>query len=175
MKLKWQWFLGGKVMFWVLIILFTLAILGFMTLYIIDPTSMRYLKVQNLDSNSIKTISEKYVNDLNIQVNKKIIYRFVEYKCCKYDDEGIEMMILGTFHIWNDTYYIDISKNIYNTDELEEVVIHETRHMLVEYLKEQDIIDLTKYTEEIAQNNNIHYNQLFDNGIYLLKKENENG
>lgn len=175
MKLKWQWFLGGKVMFWILIILFTLAILGFMTLYIIDPTSMRYLKVQNLDSNSIKTISEKYVNDLNIQVNKKIIYRFVEYKCCKYDDEGTEMIILGTFHIWNDTYYIDISKDIYSTDELEEVVIHETRHMLVEYLKEQDIIDLTKYTEEIAQNNNIHYNQLFDNGIYLLKKENENG
>lgn len=175
MKLKWQWFLGGKVMFWVLIILFTLAILGFMTLYIIDPTSMRYLKVQNLNSASIKIISEKYVNDLDIQVNKKIIYRFVEYKCCKYDDEGIEMIILGTFHIWNDTYYIDISKDIYNTDELEEVVIHETRHMLVEYLKEQNIIDLTKYTEEIAQNNNIHYNQLFDNGIYLLKKENENG
>lgn len=175
MKLKWQWFLGGKIMFWVLIILFVLAILGFITLYIIDPTSMRYLKVQNLDSNSIKTISEKYVNDLNIQVDRKIIYRFVEYKCCKYDDEGIEMIILGTFHIWNDTYYIDISKDIYNTDELEEVVIHETRHMLVEYLKEQDIINLTKYTEEIAQNNNIHYNQLFDNGIYLLKKENENG
>ena len=175
MRLKWQWFLGGKIMFWVLIILFILAIFGFITLYIIDPTSIRYLKVQNLNSASIKTISEKYVNDLDIQVDKKIIYRFVEYKCCEYDDEGIKMIILGTFHIWNDTYYIDISKNIYNTDKLEEVVIHETRHMLVEYLKEHDIIDLTKYTEEIAQNNNIHYNQLFDNGIYLLKKENENG
>ena len=175
MRLKWQWFLGGKIMFWVLIILFILAIFGFITLYIIDPTSIRYLKVQNLNSASIKTISEKYVNDLDIQVNKKIIYRFVEYKCSEYDDEGIEMIILGTFHIWNDTYYIDISKNIYNTDKLEEVVIHETRHMLVEYLKEHDIIDLTKYTEEIAQNNNIHYNQLFNCGIYLLKKENENG
>ena len=57
---------------------------------------------------------------------------------------------------------------------LEEIVIHETRHLVVEYLKDEKIIDLTKYTEEIAQCENSYYNNLFDSGIYLLKERDKN-
>ena len=57
---------------------------------------------------------------------------------------------------------------------LEEIVIHETRHLVVEYLKDEKIIDLTKYTEEIAQHDNSYYNSLFNNGIYLLKERDKN-
>ena len=43
--------------------------------------------------------------------------------------------------------------------------------MIVEYLKDEKIIDLTKYTEEIASQNNEYYNNLFNSGVYLLKEE----
>lgn len=89
-------------------------------------------------------------------------------------DEGFgskngEIILLGTFHEWNDVYYIDISIDLYKISGLESTVIHETRHMLVQELKNEKIIDLTKYTEEIAQNNNEYYNNLFDSAIDLLK------
>ena len=43
-------------------------------------------------------------------------------------------------------------------------------------MRDKKIIDLVKYTEEIAQEKNTYYNHLFDSGIYLLKeKEKENG
>ena len=174
MRLKWEWFLGGKRMFWAMIILFIISIVGFIFTYIIDPTAWWYLNVQDINSEPVKTISEKYVNDLDINIDKKIIYRFVKYKKYEYDENGEEMIILGTFHVWNDIYYIDISVDVQNTSQLDEVVIHETRHMIVEYLREQDIIDITRYTEEIARNDNVYYNRLFDSSVYVLKKENEN-
>ena len=43
--------------------------------------------------------------------------------------------------------------------------------MLVEYMRDKDIIDLSKYTEEIAQEKNERYNELFNCGMYLLKEE----
>ena len=58
---------------------------------------------------------------------------------------------------------------------LNDTIKHETRHLIVEYLRDEQIIDLTEYTEEIAYEKNIHYNNLFNSGVYLLKQEQKNG
>lgn len=108
-----------------------------------------------------------------ITVDIPVVYRFVNYK---YNETAEDELLLGTFHEWSNTYYIDISAGLYNMSLLDEIVIHETRHMIVEYLKDKKIIDLTKYTEEIASQKNSHYNNLFDSSVYLLlKEENWNG
>lgn len=179
MRLKWQWFLGGKFMFWVSIIIFMFLISSFVFTYIIDPTTTLYIKKQKIDPTIIKTISEKYVSNLGITIdNKNIEYNFVKYNHYRYNhdrynSEGEDTILLGTFHEWNDTYYINISLDLYNTTLLDDIVIHETRHMIVEYLKDKKIINLDKYTEEIAEGKDIYYNNLFNSGIYLLKiKEN---
>ena len=170
MKIKWQWFLGGKVMFWVSIIIFIILIFGFITTYIIDPTSNLYiLNKYEINPVSIEQISKDYITNLGITIDKPVKYCFVRYKA---DPE--EEILLGTFHEWNGAYYINISVDLYKNSRLEEIVIHETRHMVVEYLKDKKIIDLTKYTEEIAQHKNSYYNNLFDSGIYLLKERGKN-
>lgn len=167
MKIKWQWFIGGKVMFWISVIMIVGLILGFTMTYIIDPTKNLYMKEQYLDPTSIKDISEQYVRSLNIDINKPVVYRFVKYKIKNNPEEEI---LLGTFHEWNNTYYIDISVDLYKTPQLTETVRHETRHMIVEYLRDRNVIDLVEYTEEIAQELDTTYNSLFDNGVYLLRQ-----
>lgn len=86
-----------------------------------------------------------------------------------YNDRSDDTILLGTFHEWNNTYYINISVDLYKMESLEEIVIHETRHMVVEYLKDKKIINLVKYTEEIASKKDCYYCSLFDSGVYLLK------
>lgn len=177
MKIKWQWFIGGRVMFWVSLIMIIVLILGFLLTYVIDPTKKIYMKEQSIDPVSIKVISEQYVRCFGIEIDKPIVYRFVRYSTRVYDED--EEILLGTFHEWNDTYYIDISVDLYKTSALSDTVRHETRHMIVEYLRDKKIIDLSKYTEEIAQEKNDRYDALFNSSVYLLKelqiKENENG
>ena len=97
-----------------------------------------------------------------------VVYKFVKYNVKNNPNRDV---LLGTFHEWNDTYYINISIDLFKTSILHEIVIHETRHMLVEYLKDKDIIDLTKYTEEIAQGENEKYNTLFNSGMSLFKEK----
>lgn len=174
MKIKWQWFIGGRVMFWISIILMIGLLIGFTLTYLIDPTKKIYMKEQSIDPASIQELSEQYVGCLGVKIDKPIVYRFVRYTTKGYDPD--EEILLGTFHEWNDKYYIDISVDLYKTSSLKDTVIHETRHMLVEYMRDKKIIDLVKYTEEIAQEKNKYYNDLFNSGIYLLKeKEKENG
>lgn len=173
MKIKWQWFLGGKIMFWVSIIIFIILIFCFITTYIIDPTSSLYMTKYKINPVSIEQISKDYINNLGITIDKPIEYCFVRYKD-KGDKADPEEILLGTFHEWNDVYYINISVDLYKSSMLEKIVIHETRHLVVEYLKDEKIIDLTKYTEEIAQCENSYYNNLFDSGIYLLKERDKN-
>ena len=177
MKIKWQWFIGGRVMFWVSLVMIIGLILGFLLTYVVDPTKKIYMKEQSIDPVSIKVISEQYVRGLGIEIDKPIVYRFVRYSTRVYDEN--EEILLGTFHEWNDTYYIDISVDLYKTSALRDTVIHEARHMIIEYLRDKKIIDLSKYTEEIAQEKNDRYNALFNNSVYLLKelqiKEKENG
>ena len=174
MKIRWQWFLGGKVMFWVSIIIFMVLIFGFITTYIIDPTSSLYiLNKYKINPVSIEQTSKDYITNLGITIDKPIKYCFVRYKNKGYKADP-EEILLGTFHEWNGAYYINISVDLYKNSRLEEIVIHETRHMVVEYLKDKKIIDLTKYTEEIAQHKNSYYNNLFDSGIYLLKERGKN-
>ena len=177
MKIKWQWFLGGKTMFWVSIIIFIVLIFGFVATYIIDPTSSLYIKTKyKINPVSIEQISKDYITNLGITIDKPIEDCFVRYRDKGYDADPEEEILLGTFHEWNGVYYINISIDLYKSSMLEEIVIHETRHMIVEYLKDKKIIDLTKYTEEIAQHNNTYYNNLFNSGIGLLKeryKEND--
>lgn len=176
MKIKWQWFLGGRTMFWIESVLLIVFIFIFITTYIIDPTTRIYMKVSNIDGTSIEKISESYVKNLGITISKPVSYRFAKYRYEKsFDESGIEMILLGTFHEWNDCYYIDISDKLYNENMLSEIVRHETRHMIVQELKNKKIIDLTKYTEEIAQEKNETYNNLFDYGVKLLKEEQLNG
>ena len=171
MKIKWQWFVGGRDMFWVSIILLTLLFSGFLVTYVIDPTSILLMKKQSVNPESIKSISEKYVSCLGIKVNKPIIYRFVRYDDKGYEAEPGTTILLGTFHEWNGTYYIDISIDLYKTAALNSTVIHETRHMIVEYLRDEKIIDITSYTEEIAQEKTEYYNSLFNSGVFLLKEK----
>ena len=107
-----------------------------------------------------------------IVIDKPIVYRFVRYRD-KFHIEDIDAkkdVLLGTFHEWNGVYYIDISVDLYKMYLLDSVVVHETRHMIVEYLRDEKIIDFTNYTEEIASEKNSHYNNLFEQGIYLLKE-----
>ena len=164
-------------MFWVSLVMIIGLILGFLLTYVVDPTKKIYMKEQSIDPVSIKVISEQYIRGLGIEIDKPIVYRFVRYSTRVYDEN--EEILLGTFHEWNDTYYIDISVDLYKTSALRDTVIHEARHMIIEYLRDKKIIDLSKYTEEIAQEKNDRYNALFNNSVYLLKelqiKEKENG
>lgn len=168
--MKWQWFLGGPVMFWVATILIILFIFSYVVTFMIDPTTSTYMTIQNMDTTSIEELSKSYVKSLGVTVNKPICYRFVKYRHEDYFDLSANTVLLGTFHEWNGTYYIDISSNLYKMPRLYETVKHETRHMLVQELKNEKIINLIKYTEEIAQEKNEVYNDLFDSGIKLLKE-----
>ena len=174
MKIKWQWFLGGKTMFWVSIIIFIVLIIGFVTTYVIDPASSLCMTKYKIDPASIEKASQSYIDGLGITIDKPIEYCFVRYRDKGYKANPGEEILLGTFHEWNGVYYINISVDLYKSSRLEEIVIHETRHLVVEYLKDEKIIDLTKYTEEIAQHENSYYNSLFNNGIYLLKERDKN-
>ena len=65
MKMKWQWFSEGDRMFWVSIMLFVLLMISFFTACLIDPFTLTDMKIQkNIDSTSIKQISEEYVKNL---------------------------------------------------------------------------------------------------------------
>lgn len=170
--MKWQWFVGGEDMFWISLAVFLLFVIAFTTTYIIDPVSCFRMSKQDVDTRAIQRISEDYVSSLGVSINYPIKYRFVRYFGDKgYEVEPDEEVLLGTFHEWNGTYYIDISVDLYKGASLEEVVIHETRHMLVEYMKDEKIINLTKYTEEIAGQKNSYFCELFDNSINLLKEK----
>lgn len=160
-------------MFWVSIIMIFVCICLFIFTYYVDPLAKVYMKVQDVDASSIQEISERYVNNLGIEIDKPIVYRYVRYRDKGYKAEEGEIILLGTFHVWNGTYYIDISVDLYKTPELEGTVIHETRHMIVEYMRINKIIDLNKYTEEIAREKDIYYNNLFSNSVHLLKIKQE--
>lgn len=178
MKIKWQWFLGGRTMFWIATILLIVFIFAYVVTFLIDPTTSMYMKIQSVDETSIKEMSEQYVKSLGITINKPICYRFVRYQHeehFKGHKPGSATVLLGTFHEWNGTYYIDISVNLYHMNMLYEIVRHETRHMIVQELKNEGIIDLSEYTEEIAQEKDQKYNELFNCGVKLLKEEQENG
>jgi hypothetical protein len=54
---------------------------------------------------------------------------------------------------------------------LNETVIHETKHLIVEYLKDKKIIDLSKYTENIAYEEDEQDNNLFEDGVFLLRQK----
>ena len=172
--INWRLFAGGKVMFWVSLIMILFCIFMFIFTYCIDPMSLFYFRTQSVDPSSIQKISEDYVSNLGIKIDMPIEYRFVRYLHDNgYKAKAGETIVLGTFHVWDGVYYIDISVDLYKSDKLESIVIHETRHMIVEYLKATKIINLTKYTEKIAQFENTYCNLLFDNGVELLKKQQE--
>lgn len=179
MKIKWQWYVGGRVMFWTMIISIVLMVLCFIVACIIDPVSTVYMKKQSVNPTSIQLMSENYVRECGITIDRPITYSFARYHDKGYLADPGEVILLGTFHEWNDTYCINISVDLYKSPILERIVIHETRHMIVEYLKDKKIIDLSKYTEEIAQEQDTYYNNLFDAGVYLLRqsqlKEKDNG
>ena len=64
MRIKWQWFLGGRIMFCVSIVLFFVLITSFICTYIIDMTTLFEMRPQTVDPSSIQEISEKYIKDL---------------------------------------------------------------------------------------------------------------
>ncbi len=64
MKIKWQWFLGGQIMFWLSIVIFFAFAIIFIFTYIVDPTTTIHIKKLDIDSTPIKELSEKYVNSL---------------------------------------------------------------------------------------------------------------
>lgn len=170
MKWNWRWFVGGKIMFWISIILLLILSIGFTITYIVNPTEISYMEPLKIDPAPIQNLAEQYVDSMGVTVNHPIKYRFVRYRSKLSDDD----VLLGTFHEWNGVYYIDISVDLYKSSQLIDTVLHETRHMLVEYMRDQKIIDLIKYTEEIAYEKNEYYNNLFNSGIYLLKERNNN-
>lgn len=174
MKLKYQWFLGGRVMFYVSIILMVFLICSFTVAYIVDPITISSTITTEPDTGVIEEISREYIKSLEIVIDKPIVYRFVKYKYNESDT--VDDILLGTFHEWNGAYYIDICSDLLLfKDMLNDTIKHETRHLIVEYLRDEQIIDLTEYTEEIAYEKNIHYNNLFNSGVYLLKQEQKNG
>ena len=165
MRLKWQWFLGGQIMFWVSTILLFVFISIYIVTFVIDPVAKIHMKEVHMDTSSIKDMSQNYIKDLGVAISKPVVYKFVRYRNEKSSD-----VLLGTFHEWNNTYYIDVSIDLYNTSVLYDIVKHETRHMVVQELKNKKIIDLSAYTEEIAQEQNDVYNSLFDSSVKILNK-----
>lgn len=149
-------------MFWITLILLGWLIFSFVFTYIIDPVTLTYMRVLNTDTASIQEISEEYIESFGIIIDKPVVYRFVKFK-------NMDENLLGTFHEWRGKYYIDISIDLYKLASLDDTVIHETRHLMVEHLRDKKIIDLTKYSEEIAYRENYFYNNLFYSGVYLLK------
>ena len=173
--INWQLFLASRSLFWISVVLLVIYILIFVFSYIIDPTRLTTMKVKkDKDPSTIKSVSEQYVENLDIKIDMPIKYRFVEYKQnAKAGPE--DEVYLGSFHEWNGTYYIDIAVEADTKYLFEKTVIHETRHMIVEYLKDKKIINLEKYTEEIAEKKGYYYNTAFDIGVCLLKKEIKDG
>ena len=72
MKLKWQWFLGGPIMFWVGIILFILLFISFTLTYFVDITSFSTKSRKKIDTKIISDISEEYVKNLGMIINKPL-------------------------------------------------------------------------------------------------------
>ena len=174
MKLKYQWFLGGRAMFYISIVLIIFLICSFVITYIVDPITVSIIKTAKPDTGVIKEISQEYIKSLDITIDKPIVYRFVKYR--HNESDTVDNVLLGTFHEWNGTYYIDICLDLLLfKDALNNTIKHETRHLIVKYLRDEKIIDLTKYTEEIAYEKDIYYNNLFNSGIYLLKQGQKNG
>ena len=176
--MNWQLFSGGRIMFWVALIFMFAILLAFISTYVIDPMKLFYYsKILNIDASDIKNISEAYVASLGVVIDEPIVYRYVKYKDEGFNSEPGTEITLGTFHRWNNKYYIDISIDLRNNEGLEDTVIHETRHLLVEYMRSKNVINLSKYTEEIAKHNEDCYNDLFNSGVYLLKtmQEKEDG
>ena len=162
-------------MFWISLIVFFILIIMFASTFIftyfVDLTSVSNIQVQNEDTKFIKELSETYIKTCEITIDTPIVYRYVKYNKNAYDTNLNNITLLGTFHEWNGTYYIDISIDLKDdSKELIYVVEHETRHMIVDYLKDMGIVDLEKYTEEIARRENIYYDELFNGGVYLLKQ-----
>ena len=77
--MKWEWFLGGQIMFWVSIVVFVAFVLIFVTTYVVDPRTITLIKRQPINADVIKEISETYVGHLGITIDKPIEYRFVKY------------------------------------------------------------------------------------------------
>ena len=173
MKWNWQWFLGGQVMFWIATILLALFVGIYIVTYLMDPTTIIFMDIVNEDSEIIRDMVDGYLDDLGVTISKPIYCRFVKYKHEKFFIQNCrdDAVLLGTFHEWNNAYYIEISIDLIRKGSLYEVVRHETRHMVVQELKNKKIIDLTKYTEDIAQEEDEIYNELFDYSVKLLKKE----
>lgn len=158
-------------MFWISLVVLIIAIWLFIATYIIDFTTINCInKIEQTDIFPIKEISRQYLEGYDMKIDKPIVYRFVNFNPKKNGD-----ILLGIFHEWNGKYYIDISVSLLmDRGNLEETVRHETRHMMVKYLKDKKIIDLTKYTEEIANEKNIYYRDMLDGGVYLLESFGKN-
>ena len=62
MKLKYQWFLGGRVMFCVSIILMVFLICSFTVAYIVDPITISSTITTEPDTGAIKEIAQKIVD-----------------------------------------------------------------------------------------------------------------
>jgi len=166
MKIKWQWFIGGQKMFWVIVTIICIMISVLLVTYVINPMALIYTKEQNVNHSSIQEYMNSYIESLDINIDKPIECKFVEFK---QNTNEIGEVILGTFYEWNDTYFINITIGLYDNIRLESIVKHETRHMIVSYLKSTGVIDLEKYSEEIAEGINDDYNNLFNDSINLLK------
>lgn len=174
MKLKYQWFLGGRVMFYVSIILMIFLLCSFVVTYIVDPITVFSTRTVKPDTGVIEEVAQEYMKSLGVTIDKPVVYRFVKYKYNELDT--VDDVLLGTFHEWNRKYYIDISSDLLSHESILNATIkHETRHLIIAYLKDKKIIDLIKYTEEIAYEKDSHYDDLFNSGIYLLKQEQKNG
>lgn len=142
----------------------------FLKTHVIDLTALTYMRKRNTWNPAvIQNISEYYVESCGITIDKPIKYEFVKYRDMDKAKKPTDEVTFGTFHEWNGTYYICIADEIKESALIQYVVIHETRHMMVDYLKDEGVIDLDKYTEEIAESNNIFYNNVFDSSVDLLE------
>lgn len=135
--------------------------------HMVNVNSFAYTVTDDRDKTVIENISQEYLNSLELTMDKPIVYNFVKYKETATDP--LDLVTLGSFYEWDNKYYINISSNIVSERRLREVIIHETRHMVVEYLKNNDILDLSDYTEEIAQGTNKCYNALFFSAVDVAK------
>lgn len=138
-----------------------LLLICFLYTFVIDVTNFYSIQeFTDADTSHIRDVSEEYLSTFGItDISYPIRYNFVKFK----------QPVLGTFHEWNHTYFINISTDIETEDTLRSTVIHETRHLIVQHLKNQNIIDLTAYTEEIASYENDWFSRLFIDAIYLHK------
>ena len=86
------------------------ACVGACILYLlIDPVLLISCHKTDKNTNEIKQLTEQYLNELGVTIDKPIEYRYV-----KYIGSERKKLTAGTFHVYKNKYVISVSEEFYD-------------------------------------------------------------